>query len=164
MRTHRLENGSRRQFLKQSGLVTIAFAGFRNVFEFTARGSEVAGTGTLEADPAGVLDLPTGFSCEVFSKAGEQMDDGLFVPGKHDGMGAFGGPGGKTILVRAFISGHLHLVERLELMGHSYICSGSVSGHQWNGPRMGTPEGFGVFDCRTDGTFDFHCQSHGWKA
>jgi hypothetical protein len=66
--------------------------------------------------------------------------------------------------VRAFISGHLHLVERLELLGQTFICSGSASGHPWNGPRLGTPEGFGVFDCRADGTFDFHYQSHGWKA
>lgn len=66
--------------------------------------------------------------------------------------------------VRAFVSGHLHLVERLELMGHTFICSGSVSGHQWNGPRMGTPEGVGVFDCRPDGSYDFRYQSHGWQA
>ena len=66
--------------------------------------------------------------------------------------------------VRAFISGHLHLVERLELMDRSFICSGSVSGHQWTGPRLGTPAGFGVFDCHPDGTFAFRYEPHGWKA
>jgi hypothetical protein len=38
----------------------------------------------------------------------------------------------------------IDLVERLELLGHSFICSGSASGHRWAGPRMDTPEGFGA--------------------
>lgn len=66
--------------------------------------------------------------------------------------------------VRAFISGHLHLVEELEFNGHRLICSGSVSGHQWGGPRLGTPEGFGVFDCGADGTLSFNYRSHDWQA
>jgi 3',5'-cyclic AMP phosphodiesterase CpdA len=66
--------------------------------------------------------------------------------------------------VRAFISGHLHLVERLDLLGFTFVCSGSVSGHQWTGPRMGTPEGYGVFDCEPDGSFTFHYQAYGWEA
>lgn len=66
--------------------------------------------------------------------------------------------------VKAFISGHLHLVEELNFGGHRIICSGSVSGHQWGGPRLGTPEGFGVFDCRADGSLSFRYQSHGWQA
>ena len=28
------------------------------------------------------------------------MDDGLWVPGGHDGMAAYPGPNGKTILIR----------------------------------------------------------------
>lgn len=66
--------------------------------------------------------------------------------------------------VRAFISGHLHLVEELQFNGHRTICSGSVSGHQWGGPRLGTPEGFGVFDCHTNGALTFRYMSHDWKA
>lgn len=66
--------------------------------------------------------------------------------------------------VRAFISGHLHLVEDLNFSGHRIICSGSVSGHQWGGPRLGTPEGFGVFDCRPDGSLEFTYQAHGWSG
>lgn len=66
--------------------------------------------------------------------------------------------------IRAFVSGHLHLVEDLNFSGHRLICSGSVSGHQWGGPRLGTPEGFGVFDCRPDGTLEFSYHSHDWKA
>src|SRR5690606_19608185 len=51
-------------------------------------------------DPEGVFDLPSGFSYRVISKWGERMDDGLLVPAQHDGMAAFAGPGGLTILVR----------------------------------------------------------------
>jgi uncharacterized protein len=58
------------------------------------------GYGELVADPAGLLDLPAGFRYTVFSRAGETMNDGLLVPGAHDGMAAFAGPDGKTILVR----------------------------------------------------------------
>jgi hypothetical protein len=66
--------------------------------------------------------------------------------------------------VRALISGHLHILEEIVWRGRRFICSGSVSGHQWTGPRFGCPEGFGVFDCKADGTFDFAYQPHGWKA
>jgi hypothetical protein len=55
-------------------------------------------------------------------------------------------------------------VEDLQFNGHRIICSGSVSGHQWGGPRLGTPEGFGVLDCRPDGTLDYRYQPHGWKS
>ena len=47
-----------------------------------------------------LLDLPEGFVAHAFSRTGEIMDDGLWVPGKHDGMAAFPGPNGKTILIR----------------------------------------------------------------
>ena len=56
--------------------------------------------GPLVPDPAGVFDLPRGFEYRAFSRAGEEMDDGLLVPERHDGMAAFPGPGGKTLLVR----------------------------------------------------------------
>ncbi len=47
-----------------------------------------------------LLDLPEGFVSHAFSRTGEKMDDGLWVPGKHDGMAALPGPEGKTILIR----------------------------------------------------------------
>lgn len=65
-----------------------------------------AGFGALLPDPKGLLDLPEGFNYRVLSRQGETMDDGLRVPGMHDGMGAFpslrpdGTPDGRTILVR----------------------------------------------------------------
>ena len=98
MNTPHFYPASRRRFLRESALVTLAFAGLRSAF-YSSTAAEPS-TGNLVADPAHVLDLPPEFSYKVFSKAGESMDDGLFVPGNHDGMGAFAGPGGKTILVR----------------------------------------------------------------
>ncbi|MBA4158652.1 MAG: metallophosphoesterase [Gemmatimonadetes bacterium] len=68
--------------------------------------------------------------------------------------------------VRAVLSGHIHLVERIDMMGQTFLCLGSVSGQQWMGPRQGfrTAEGFGVIDVRPDGTYDWNYQSFGWQA
>ena len=48
----------------------------------------------------GVLDLPEGFSYQIISRAGDPMDDGFIVPGLADGMAAFPGPNGQTVIVR----------------------------------------------------------------
>lgn len=56
--------------------------------------------GSLLPDPNGLVDLQEGFSYAVISRAGEPMDDGFIVPGYPDGMAAFPGPDGLTILVR----------------------------------------------------------------
>lgn len=59
-----------------------------------------AGYGPLQPDPDGILDLPAGFRYRMLSRTGEKMDDGLRVPGLHDGMAAFRAAGGNTLLVR----------------------------------------------------------------
>jgi len=58
------------------------------------------GYGPLQSDPQGRMRLPKGFRYKVFSQTGETMDDGFIVPGAHDGMDAFPGPNGLTLLVR----------------------------------------------------------------
>lgn len=58
------------------------------------------GFGPLQPDPEGVLDLPEGFSYRIISRAGEEMEDGFIVPARADGMAAFPGPDGQTLLVR----------------------------------------------------------------
>lgn len=58
------------------------------------------GYGSLQADPRGLLDLPPGFRYRAFSRTGDTMSDGHPVPGDHDGMAAFRGSRGSTILVR----------------------------------------------------------------
>ena len=61
---------------------------------------EVFGYGDLVTDPAGLLDLPRGFRYRLISKTGDPMSDGARVPGGHDGMAAFPGRDGETVLVR----------------------------------------------------------------
>lgn len=54
--------------------------------------------GDLRQKP--ILALPSGFEYSVLSNAGDLMSDGSLVPADHDGMAAFRGPRGSTILVR----------------------------------------------------------------
>ena len=59
-----------------------------------------AGYGALTPDPAGLLDLPEGFSYRVISRLGDTMDDGGTVPDRADGMGCFDLGNGELALVR----------------------------------------------------------------
>jgi hypothetical protein len=59
-----------------------------------------AGYGALVPDPAGLLDLPQGFSYRVISRLGDKMDDGGTVPDRADGMGCFDLGNGELALVR----------------------------------------------------------------
>lgn len=81
---------TRRNFTTR--LTTSAFAGLALSGCATARLTEpartVAGYGPLRRDPAGLLDLPRGFSYRVISSLGQTMDDGFLVPDRADGMGA----------------------------------------------------------------------------
>lgn len=56
--------------------------------------------GPLVEDPAGIFDLPAGFTYRIISRPGEVMSDGLLTPGRPDGMAAFPGSRGRVILVR----------------------------------------------------------------
>lgn len=97
---------SRREFLFTAGAAALAFGGVRRLLAMgdgaveAEAASEAFGFGDLVPDPDGLLDLPPGFRYQIISRAGEKMDDGLLVPGKADGMAAFAGPDGSTILVR----------------------------------------------------------------
>lgn len=98
-------NQSRRSFFRTAGAVSLGFAGLHRFETFIGSGlvhadGHEAGYGGLVRDPDRILDLPEGFTYRAFSRTGEVMDDGLYVPGAHDGMAAFAGPEGKTILVR----------------------------------------------------------------
>lgn len=95
---------SRRHFLRNAAAVSLGFTGFQRLLgcEDPAPYTQAIpeSFGPLVRDPNGILDLPEGFSYKVFSRVGEQMTDGFFVPAAHDGMAAFPGPNGLTILVR----------------------------------------------------------------
>ena len=91
---------SRRAFLGAAA-TTVAMGAFARVASAQSTyANEIVGYGELIPDPLGVFDLPEGFSYRVISQAGETMSDGLVVPHKHDGMGAFALGRDKVILVR----------------------------------------------------------------
>ena len=56
--------------------------------------------GPLVKDPAGIFDLPEGFTYKIISRSGEVMSDGLLTPAKPDGMATFPGKQERIILVR----------------------------------------------------------------
>ena len=65
--------------------------------------------------------------------------------------------------VRLCLSGHLHLVERVDYLGVSYLCNGAVSGGWWKGNSQEFEPGYGIVDLYTDGTFENKYVTYGWK-
>lgn len=107
---------SRRRFLR-STLLTVsglmAPDGALPALAAMAKGPRAIapGYGPLVPDPAGLFDLPAGFDYRLLSpgvlgsqlegaRPPSQLSNGDPTPGLHDGMGAFPGPDGMTILVR----------------------------------------------------------------
>jgi secreted PhoX family phosphatase len=90
---------TRRSFLRTSATVTAGFLALRDFAGASGSDEVFQKYGRLMRDPEGILDLPEGFTYTVLSRTGELMDDGLYVPGYPDGMGAFPGPDGKVLVV-----------------------------------------------------------------
>lgn len=90
---------NRREFLAASGsAAALLAAGSLGSVLAQEAGADFAGYGPLVPDPDKVLDLPEGFRYQIIARAGEMMTDGFPRPGVPDGMAAFPGPGGTTIL------------------------------------------------------------------
>jgi uncharacterized protein len=91
-----------RRSLLAVGATAAAFGGLARALaqEPDAYRSEAHGYGPLRPDPAGVFDLPEGFSYRIVSQAGQAMDDGFLVPGKMDGMASFSDGPDRVVLVR----------------------------------------------------------------
>ena len=66
--------------------------------------------------------------------------------------------------VKLAVSGHIHLVDRCDYRGVTFICDGAVSGNWWKGPLEQFPEGYGVIDLHPDGRFEHRYVTYGWKA
>jgi 3',5'-cyclic AMP phosphodiesterase CpdA len=64
--------------------------------------------------------------------------------------------------IKLCISGHLHLLERIEYNNITYICDGAVCGAWWQGAFHQCPAGYGVFDLYEDGTFEHDYVDYGW--
>lgn len=86
--------------LASAGAVASAFLGLERLWAANTTGGLAAmDFGALRTDPGGILDLPAGFSYRVIARAGDEMSDGLLVPGMADGMAAFADPSGHVRLV-----------------------------------------------------------------
>jgi secreted PhoX family phosphatase len=93
----------RRRFIRQSAGIGAAVAAFGSLQALTARGAlaqanESAGYGPLVNK--GDLWLPIAFNYQIISRQGTPMSDGQPTPGIFDGMAAYPGEKGTTILIR----------------------------------------------------------------
>ena len=87
----------RRKFIITGGAATLGLSLASLAWPKRAR---ARGFGELIADPAGILDLPEGFSYQILETVGDTMDDGYRTPGNPDGMACFVGPANTLILMR----------------------------------------------------------------
>lgn len=96
-----LLQADRRRFLATgSAFAALVASGCQTRMAEPVGATAATGYGPLVPDPAGLIDLPQGFTYRVISKLGDPMDDGLTVPDDADGMGCFDLGNGKIALVR----------------------------------------------------------------
>lgn len=65
--------------------------------------------------------------------------------------------------VKLCLSGHLHVRERLEYNGVTYVSNGAVCGDNWRGDRDQTRPGYGLVDLYNDGTFEEQYVNFPWE-
>ncbi len=65
--------------------------------------------------------------------------------------------------IQACLSGHLHMVDRVEFLGTSYLCNGAVCAGWWKGPYQQFHEGYALVDLFHDGTVDCAYVTYGWE-
>ncbi len=66
--------------------------------------------------------------------------------------------------VKLCISGHTHMIDRVDYNGVTYLCNGAVSGNWWKGRHKDCDEGYAIIDLYDDGSFDHQYVEYGWKA
>lgn len=66
--------------------------------------------------------------------------------------------------VRLCLSGHMHLRDRCEYNGVTYICNGALCAGWWGGDLQQCDEGYGVVDLYADGSFNYQYVSFGWQV
>ena len=65
--------------------------------------------------------------------------------------------------VRLCLSGHIHLLDQIEYLGHTYRCGGAVCADYWKGVRNGECDaGYSLIDLYNDGSFDHEYVTYGW--
>jgi 3',5'-cyclic AMP phosphodiesterase CpdA len=56
--------------------------------------------------------------------------------------------------VKVCLSGHLHLLDKVEYNGITFLCNGAVSGNWWYGAYKETKPGYALLNLYEDGSFD----------
>ena len=65
--------------------------------------------------------------------------------------------------VKLAVSGHLHLCERIDYAGVTYLCNGAVSGGWWKGTHIDECDaGYATLNLYDDGSFDHAYVNYGW--
>ncbi|UCC39010.1 MAG: DUF839 domain-containing protein [Candidatus Aminicenantes bacterium] len=97
---------NRRSFLKKSSFTFLSLLAMKDAFademsiSFLSHNTNEVGYGPLIRNPKKIIDLPRGFTYKIISRTGGKMTDGFYVPAYPDGMGAFPGTDGLTIILR----------------------------------------------------------------
>ena len=65
--------------------------------------------------------------------------------------------------VKVCLSGHLHLVDRVDYNGVTYLCDGAVCGGWWKGNYHECAPGYAVLDLYPDGSFERQYVTYGWE-
>ncbi len=66
--------------------------------------------------------------------------------------------------VKVCLSGHIHLVDRVDYLGVTYYCNGAVCGGWWSGPCQEFNNGYGLVELFEDGSFNNQYVEFGWKV
>jgi secreted PhoX family phosphatase len=84
-------NARRRDFLRTAGFASLAWLALPRALRAAAE---------LVPVDDGLLALAPGFRARAIARTGDEMSDGLLMPGNPDGSAAFAGPDGRVLLVR----------------------------------------------------------------
>lgn len=66
--------------------------------------------------------------------------------------------------VKLAASGHIHLRDRVDYLGVTYLCNPAVSAGWWRGPMQEFANAYTIIDLFSDGTFEHNVVEFGWKA
>jgi 3',5'-cyclic AMP phosphodiesterase CpdA len=66
--------------------------------------------------------------------------------------------------VKLCLSGHMHMVDSMEYLGVTYVCSGAVSGNWWKGAYHEFDPQYAIVDLYKDGTCQVELVRYGWVA
>jgi Icc protein len=66
--------------------------------------------------------------------------------------------------VKLALSGHMHLIDRVDIRQTAFICDGAVCGSWWQGDYHGFEEGYGLIDLYDDGSFEHQYVAYNWRV